>query len=116
MKPNIVQLNTSMIPVSYIALTFDEGINPETIQYAQDEIVPYFKNIDGVADIQTNGIIPSFVSVELDEKKMAEKQVSIESVMTLLQGQIVSAAIAENTIDGKASNIKVIGDVDTIEN
>lgn len=115
MKPNIVQLNTSMIPVSYIALTFDEGINPETIQYAQDEIVPYFKNIDGVADIQTNGIIPSFVSVELDEKKMAEKQVSIESVMTLLQGQNVSAAIAENTINGKASNIKVIGDVDTIE-
>ncbi len=116
MKPNIVQLNTSMIPVTYIALTFEEGINPETVQYAQDEIVPQFKDIKGVADIQTNGIIPSYVSVELDEKMMAEKNVSIEQMMTLLQGQNIATAISENTVDGKTANIKVIGDIKTIEN
>lgn len=115
MKPNIVQLNTSMIPVSYIALTFDEGINPETIQYAEDEIVPYFKNIDGVADIQTNGTIPSYVSIKLDEKKMAEKQVTFEHIMPLLQGQNVATAVGEINIDGKTANIKVVGDVNTIE-
>ncbi|HZH59561.1 MAG TPA: efflux RND transporter permease subunit [Metabacillus sp.] len=116
MKPNIVQLNTSMIPVSYIALTFDKGINPETVQYAQDEIVPQFKEIKGVAEIQTNGIIPSFVSVTLNEKKMAEKNVSIEHIMTMLQGQDTVAAISENTIDGKAANIKIVGNIKTIEN
>ncbi|MGM0877222.1 MAG: efflux RND transporter permease subunit [Bacillota bacterium] len=115
MKPNIVQLNTSMIPVSYIALTFDEGINPETIQYAEDEIAPYFKNIDGVSDIQTNGTIPSYVSIELDEKKMAEKQVTIESIMPLLQGQNIATAVGEKNIDGKTANLKVVGDVNTIE-
>jgi HAE1 family hydrophobic/amphiphilic exporter-1 len=115
MKPNIVQLNTSMIPVSYIALTFDEGINPETIQYAEDEIVPYFKDIDGVSDIQTNGTIPSYVSVELDEKKMAEKQVTLENIMPLLQGQNIATAVGEKNIDNKAANIKVVGDVNTIE-
>lgn len=116
MKPNIVQLNTSMIPVSYIALTFDKGINPETVEYAQDEIVPQFKEIKGVAEIQTNGIIPSFVSVTLNEKKMAEKNVSIEHIMTMLQGQDTAAAISENTVDGKAANIKVVGNIKTIEN
>jgi HAE1 family hydrophobic/amphiphilic exporter-1 len=115
MKPNIVQLNTSMIPVSYIALTFDEGINPETIQYAENEIVPYFKNIDGVSDIQTNGTIPSYVSVKLDEKKMAEKKISIESIMTLLQGQNISTAVGEKNVDGKTANLKVVGNVNTIE-
>jgi HAE1 family hydrophobic/amphiphilic exporter-1 len=115
MKPNIVQLNTSMIPVSYISLTFDKGINPETIQYAKDEIVPYFKNIDGVADIQTNGTIPSYVSVELDEKKMAEKKVSIEHIMPLLQGQNIATAVGEKNVDGKTSNIKVVGDLNTVE-
>ncbi|WP_338788500.1 efflux RND transporter permease subunit [Metabacillus sp. FJAT-53654] len=115
MKPNIVQLNTSMIPVSYIALTFDEGINPETIQYAEDEIVPYFKEIDGVSDIQTNGTIPSYVSVELDEKKMAEKQVTLENIMPLLQGQNIATAVGEKNIDNKAANIKVVGDINTIE-
>ncbi|MCM3651482.1 efflux RND transporter permease subunit [Metabacillus litoralis] len=115
MKPNIVQLNTSMIPVSYIALTFDEGINPETIQYAEDEIVPYFKNIDGVAEIQTNGIIPSYVSIKLDEKKMAEKQVTFEHIMPLLQGHNVATAVGEINLAGKTANIKVVGDVNTIE-
>lgn len=115
MKPNIVQLNTSMIPVSYIALTFDEGINPETIQYAEDEIVPYFKNIDGVAEIQTNGTIPSYVSIKLDEKKMTEKQVTFEHIMPLLQGHNVATAVGEINLAGKTANIKVVGDVNTIE-
>ncbi|MBZ5753195.1 efflux RND transporter permease subunit [Metabacillus rhizolycopersici] len=115
MKPNIVQLNTSMIPVSYIALTFDGGINPETIQYAEDEIVPYFKNIDGVAEIQTNGTIPSYVSIKLDEKKMAEKQVTFEHIMPLLQGHNVATAVGEINLAGKTANIKVVGDVNTIE-
>ncbi|MBU7595373.1 efflux RND transporter permease subunit [Metabacillus halosaccharovorans] len=115
MKPNIVQLNTSMIPVSYIALTFDKGISPETVQYAQDEIVPKFQDIKGVAEIQTNGIIPSFVSVKLNEKKMAEKNVSIEHIMTMLQGQNTAAAVSETTVDGKSANIKVIGNLKTIE-
>jgi multidrug efflux pump subunit AcrB len=115
MKPNIVQLNTSMIPVSYIALTFDEGINPETIQYAEDEIVPYFKNIDGVAEIQTNGTIPSYVSIKLDEKKMAEKRVTFEHIMPLLQGHNVATAVGEINLAGKTANIKVVGDVNTIE-
>ncbi|KKI93428.1 multidrug transporter AcrB [Bacillus sp. SA1-12] len=115
MKPNIVQLNTSMIPVSYIALTFDEGINSETIQYAKDEIVPYFKDIAGVSSIQTNGTIPSYVSVDLDEKKMAAKQVSIEYIMPLLQGQNMATAVGEKTVDGKTANIKVVGDLNSIE-
>ncbi|MBM7605888.1 HAE1 family hydrophobic/amphiphilic exporter-1 [Metabacillus crassostreae] len=115
MKPNIVQLNTSMIPVSYVALTFDKGINPNTIQYAENEIVPYFKNIDGVSDIQTNGVIPSYVSVKLNEEKMAEKQTSVEHIMSLLQGQTNATAVGVKDIDGKASNIKVVGDITTLE-
>ncbi|PAD70984.1 multidrug transporter AcrB [Bacillus sp. 7586-K] len=114
-KPNVVQLNTSMIPISYIALTFDEGVTPKTIEYAEEEIVPYYKDIAGVADIQMNGKIPSYISVKLDEKKMAEKQVTMESVMTLLQGQNLATAVGEKEIDGKTANIKVIGDVNTLE-
>ncbi|MDQ0229643.1 efflux RND transporter permease subunit [Metabacillus malikii] len=114
-KPNIIQLNTSMIPISYIALTFDEGVNPKTIQFAEEEIVPYFKDIKGVSDIQANGVIPSYISIKLDEKKMAEKQITIDSVMTLLQGQNRATAVGEKEIDNKTANIKVIGDVNSLE-
>ncbi|APH03735.1 efflux RND transporter permease subunit [Bacillus weihaiensis] len=115
MKPNIVHLNTSMIPVSYMGITFDEGINPTTIQFAKEEVVPAFKEIDGVADIQTSGVIPTYVSISLDDKKMAEKNISLESILPILQGQPISTAVGEKNIDGKTSNIKVVGDIDSLE-
>ncbi|MED4533925.1 efflux RND transporter permease subunit [Metabacillus fastidiosus] len=115
MKPNIVQLNTSMIPVSYIALSFNDGVTPKNIQFAKEEIAPYFKDIKGVSNLQTFGTVPSYVSVELDEKKLTEKQIPMETILTLLQGQNVSTSIAEKNIDGKTTNLKVVGDVDTLE-
>ncbi len=115
MKPNIVQLNTSMIPISHVSLTFNDGVTPKNIQFTKKEIAPYFKDIDGVANLQTYGTVPSYVSVDLDEKKLAEKQIPMETILTLLQGQNISTSIAEKNIDGKTTNLKVIGDIDTIE-
>lgn len=115
MKPNIVQLNTSMIPLSYVALSFEDGVTPANLKFAEEEVVPYFKDIKGVADIQTFGSVPSFISVTLDENKMTEKQVPLQNVMTVLQGQNLTTSIGETTIDGKSSNLKVIGDVNSLD-
>ncbi|MFC0270836.1 efflux RND transporter permease subunit [Metabacillus herbersteinensis] len=115
MKPNVVQLNTSMIPVSYVAISFEEGVTPANIQFANDELVPYFKEIKGVSDIQTFGTVASYVSVQIDEEKLTEKQLSIQQVMSVLQGQNLAASVGEKTIDGKSSNIQVVGDVNSLE-
>lgn len=115
MKPNVVQLNTSMIPISHISLTFNDGVTPKNIQFTKKEIAQYFEDIDGVSSLQTYGTVPSYVSVDLDDKKLAEKQIPIETILTLLQGQNISTSIAEKNIDGKTTNLKVVGDVDTIE-
>ncbi|MBM6617031.1 efflux RND transporter permease subunit [Bacillus suaedaesalsae] len=115
MKPNIVQLNTSMIPLSYVAVSFDDGVTPSNLKFAEEEVVPYFKDIKGVADIQTFGSVPSYVSVTLNEEKMNEKQIPLQNVMNVLQGQNLTTSIGETTIDGKNSNLKVIGDVSNID-
>lgn len=114
-KPIIVQLNTSMIPIAEIAVTFDEGLTPENVDLAKKKIVPYLKDIEGVANVQTFGAVNSYLSIKLDNVKMTDKQVSIQNVMTLLQGKNVSVAIGEKTIDGKSSNIQVIGTIDNLE-
>ncbi|MFD2442995.1 efflux RND transporter permease subunit [Bacillus sp. CGMCC 1.16607] len=114
-KPIIVQLNTSMIPISQIAVTFEEGLTPDNLDFAKRKIVPYFKDIKGVANVQSFGTANSYLSVKLDNAKMAVKQVSFQNVMTLLQGKNVAMAVGEKTIDGQSSNIKVIGTIDTLE-
>ncbi|PLR97848.1 efflux RND transporter permease subunit [Bacillus sp. T33-2] len=113
-KPTIVQLNTSMIPISEISVTFEDGLTAQNIEFAESKIVPQFKDIKGVANVQSHGKANSYVSVKTDNVKMAEKQVTLQNIMGVLQGQSLSAAVGEKTIDGNASNIKVIGNIDSI--
>lgn len=113
-KPNVVQLNTSMIPIADIAITFEDGPTADNLEFASKNILPRFKDIDGVGNIQTFGKDNSYVSIKVDNSLLAQKQVPLQAVMGVLQGKNLSAAISEKTIDGKASNIKVSGTIEGI--
>ncbi|MBM7694220.1 HAE1 family hydrophobic/amphiphilic exporter-1 [Peribacillus deserti] len=114
-KPTVVQLNTSMIPISDISLTFKDGLTPENTDFAKEEILPYFKDIKGVANVQTYGASSAYVSIKTDNAKMAENKVSLQNVMAVLKGQNSSIAVGEKQISGKTSNIKVVGSIDSLD-
>jgi HAE1 family hydrophobic/amphiphilic exporter-1 len=114
-KPIISQLNTSMIPISNIAVTFKDGLTTENLELVKEKIEPLYKDIDGVAQVQTYGLVDPVISVKIDNQKLAQNQVSLQSVLGILQGQNSALAVGEKSIDGKTSNIKVIGDVSSLE-
>lgn len=113
--PIIVQLNTSMIPISEVAVTFNDGVTAENLELAKKEIIPYFKDIDGVASVQTFGTINSYISIDLDNEKLAQNQLTLPAVVSALQGQNLAAAVGEKIIDEKSSNIKVISNITSLE-
>jgi HAE1 family hydrophobic/amphiphilic exporter-1 len=113
-KPTVVQLNTSMISIAEIALTFNDGLTPKNLELAQKKIIPSFKDIKGISTLQTIGPPASYVSVKVNNSLMAQKQVSLQSILESLQGQNNAVAVGEKTIDGKTSNIKVVGNIDSI--
>ncbi|KKK38834.1 multidrug transporter AcrB [Mesobacillus campisalis] len=114
-KPHIVQLNTSMIPISQITVTFGGGVTPENIEFAEKEILPSFKSIKGVGSVQVMGTSSSSVSLELKEKEMAENGVTLQQFLGVLQGHDTSAAVGGKTLNGEAANIKVIGNIGSLE-
>ncbi|PCD09829.1 multidrug transporter AcrB [Peribacillus simplex] len=114
-KPTVTQLNTSMIPISFVSVTFKDGLTAENIDFAKKELEPLYKDIKGVSDVQTFGVSQSILSVKVDNEELAKKKVSIQDVMSVLNGQNAALAVGERVIDGKASNIKVIGDLTSIE-
>ncbi|MED3832484.1 efflux RND transporter permease subunit [Peribacillus frigoritolerans] len=114
-KPTVTQLNTSMIPISFVSVTFKDGLTAENIDFAKKELEPLYKDIKGVSDVQTFGVSQSTLSVKVDNEELAKKKVSIQDVMSVLNGQNAALAVGERVIDGKASNIKVIGDLTSIE-
>jgi multidrug efflux pump subunit AcrB len=114
-KPTVSQLNTSMIPIVNIAVTFDDGLTPENIEFARETLQPLYEDIEGVANVALYGITDSVISVKIDNDKLAENQIPLQSVMGVLQGQNTALAVGERIIDGKTSNIKVIGDLTSLE-
>ena len=114
-KPTVSQLNTSMIPIVNIAVTFDDGLTPENIEFARETLQPLYEDIEGVANVALYGITDSVISVKIDNEKLAENQIPLQSVMGVLQGQNTALAVGERIIDGKTSNIKVIGDLTSLE-
>ncbi|WP_313892942.1 efflux RND transporter permease subunit [Psychrobacillus sp.] len=114
-KPTISQLNTSMIPIVNIAVTFEDGMTNENMEFARKELQSRYQEIKGVSSVDVYGLNDSSISVQIDHIKMAENQVPIQAVMGILQGQNTAVAVSEKNIDGKASNIKVIGDLTSIE-
>ena len=114
-KPTISQLNTSMIPISNIAVTFKDGLTTENLEFAKEKLEPLYKEIEGVARVDIYGISDSVVSVTIDNDRLAERQVPLQAVMGVLQGQNTALSIGEKVIDGKTSNIKVIGDITNLE-
>ncbi len=115
LKPTVTQLNTSMIPIVNIAVTFEDGMTAENMAFAKDKIQPLYQDIKGVSSVDVYGITDSILSVKIDNEKLAEKQVPLQAVMGILQGQNTTLSIGEKIIDGKSSNIKVIGDITSLE-
>ncbi|EPD50594.1 hypothetical protein HMPREF1210_02563 [Paenisporosarcina sp. HGH0030] len=114
-KPTISQLNTSMIPIANIAVTFEEGVTTENVDFAREELQSLYQEIKGVSSVDLYGITDSVISVNIDDEKLAENQISLQAVMGILNGQNTAVAVGEKIIDGKTSNIKVIGDLTSIE-
>ena len=115
MDPFIIQLNTSMIPVSQATLSFDEGITKDNLAIAENTIIPELEKIDGVASVALYGKTSPKVNVKLDPQAMAAKGVSTAQVLGLLQGRSVSASIGEQTIGGQTGNVSVVSSIDSID-
>ncbi|AKG36538.1 efflux RND transporter permease subunit [Paenibacillus durus] len=115
MRPFVLQLNTSMIPVASATLSFDEGITEQNLKMAETEIIPELQKIDGVANVAFYGKTAPQVTVKLDPQLMAEKKVSIPQITGLLQGRNVSASVGEQTIGGQTGSVNVVSSIDSVD-
>ncbi|ANS73326.1 multidrug transporter AcrB [Paenibacillus yonginensis] len=115
MKPFVVQLNTSMIPVSELTISFKDGLTEQNVQKAEDEIVPALQKLKGVANVSLGGKPESVVSVTADAAKLAARHVTYPQLMTVLQGRSLSVSLGEQTLNGQAGNVNVTSTVDSLD-
>ncbi|WP_347551415.1 efflux RND transporter permease subunit [Pseudalkalibacillus hwajinpoensis] len=118
-KPQVSQLNTSMIPVGQVSITFDDGLTKSNIEKVNKEFKPIFDNQEGLTQASIVGESGSRVQINLDHDKLEKLQIPINAVMGVLQGQNISATAGNSTIGGQKSTINVtdnLTSIDALEN
>lgn len=114
MTPYVVQLNTSMIPISWVSVGLD-GVNEADRERVEKELINEFKKIDGAGEVSLGGQSTPSISIVPDTAKLEAKGVPFKSLMGVLQGRNVSASIGEKTIGGASGNIIVEANVNDLE-
>ncbi|WP_369417981.1 efflux RND transporter permease subunit [Cohnella mopanensis] len=113
--PYVVQLNTSMIPISFVTLTFADGVSDAQKEMLEQQVLDEFKAIDGVGNVQLSGKSQPKVSIVPDVAKLTEKGLPLQSLYSVLQGRDASASVGESTLDGQTVNLNVSASVQDVE-
>ncbi|PFG05375.1 efflux RND transporter permease subunit [Bacillus sp. es.034] len=114
-QPQISQLNTSMIPISQVSVTFDDGLTKKNLDLVNDEFKPLFENKGSLSQVSIAGENSPRVQINLDHDKLEKLHIPVNAVMGVLQGQDVSASAGSTTIDGQKSTINVTDNLNSVD-
>ncbi|AJY78024.1 multidrug transporter AcrB [Paenibacillus beijingensis] len=116
--PYVIQFNTSMIPISFVTLSFKDGMGELERDNAEKQVIDAFRDIDGVGTVELSGKSQPKVSVVPDEAKLAAHRVPLQALYGVLQGRNASASVGESVLDGASVNLNVastLKDVETLK-
>lgn len=106
-NPFVVQLNTSMIPISWVTVEFEANLSEAEREHLENEVLNEFKKIEGAGEVSLSGRSMPSISIVPDNAKLAEKGIPFQALMGVLQGRGTASSVGEKVIDGAAGNVTV---------
>ena len=113
--PYVVQFDTSMIPISFVSLTFADGTSEARKEQFEQQAEDAFRAIDGAGQVQLAGKSLPGVGIFPDPARLAAKGVSLQALYGVLQGRSASSSVGQATVDGAVVNLNVTADLQDIE-
>ncbi len=114
-KPQVSQLNTSMIPIGQVSLTFKDGLSKADLEKAKKDFLPLFEDQKGISQAALYGENASQVMITLDHAKMKKMHIPLNAVMGILQGQHLSVSAGGTSIDDQKSTINVSDNLTSLD-
>lgn len=115
MRPFVIQLNTSMIPIAQITIGFEDGLTDRNIEIAEKDIVGTLQKVKGVAAVALYGKSMPQVVIRPNEDQLAEKGLAWPSLMGILQGRSLSASLGEQTFGGQNGTLNISAKIEHID-
>ncbi|TVY04330.1 efflux RND transporter permease subunit [Cohnella terricola] len=115
LPPYVLQFDTSMIPISFVSLTFADGTSEAQKEKLERQVVDAFRSIDGAGEVQLSGKSLPGVGVFPDADKLAAKGVPIQALYGVMQGRSASSSVGQTSLDGQIVNLNVASSLEDIE-
>lgn len=80
-NPIIMKINPDMMPVMVTALDMDGKDSVELSEYVENEIIPEIEAVDGVASVDSVGMVQESVQVVLNEDKIADVNKKVKAAL-----------------------------------
>lgn len=71
-SPVIIKMNPDMMPIMMLSVDIEGMDIKEVTKYVNDNVIPQFERIEGVASVDATGLVEDKLKISLDEAKINE--------------------------------------------
>ncbi|MBE6877922.1 MAG: acriflavin resistance protein [Ruminococcaceae bacterium] len=71
-SPMLMKLNPDMLPIQVLSVDMDGMDIKELSKFIEDEVSPYLERVNGVATVDTVGLVADYIDIRLNQDKIDE--------------------------------------------
>jgi HAE1 family hydrophobic/amphiphilic exporter-1 len=110
-EPEVKSQSASQFPILSLSLAAEDQDLADLTSYAEDEVVSFIEEIDGVASVDLIGGAEKRIQVDLDPDKIEEKGLSTDAVIGALSGAEVDAPVGSVTVNGRETPVNTTSEL-----
>lgn len=108
-EPMVLKLDTSMMPVAMMSVSY-EGMDPiQTKKYVEDNVQNKLESVEGVASVTVSGAQDRIIEVEVDPEKLFGYGVDMTDIATAISAQNVNLPAGTIENKGKDLTLRAVG-------
>jgi len=112
--PMILKLDTSMMPVAMMSISYEGMDLIQTKKFVEDSVQNKLESLDGVASISVAGAQDRIIEVEVDPEKLFGYGISMSDAVSAIEAQNANLPAGSVLNSGKNISLRAVGKFDSV--
>ena len=114
-EPMVIKMDTSMMPVAMMSVSY-EGLDPiATKKYVEDSVVNKLEAVEGVASVTVSGAQDRIIEIEVDPERLFGHGVDMTDIATAISSQNVNLPAGTIENRGKELTLRAVGKFSSVD-
>lgn len=114
-EPMVIKMDTSMMPVAMMSVSY-EGLDPiATKKYVEDSVVNKLEAVEGVASVTVSGAQDRIIEIEVDPERLFGHGVDMTDIATAISSRNVNLPAGTIENRGKELTLRAVGKFSSVD-